>query len=110
MASLSPTRKSLRGPNNRDIEDTTLERLVTLRKSGIPVSGAILRNYALNVAEELNISNFKASTRWLGRFQERNGVSLKSLSGEKRSVDMSLVAVRCWLPMHIYELPCLFST
>ena len=55
--------------------------LLNTRHQNIPVSGTIFKVKALHFAKELGCDNFQASDRWLDRWNKRNNVSLKTISG-----------------------------
>lgn len=50
--------------------------------NNMPISGPIIKQKALEVAQKLEFANFKASNGWLGRFCQRHSISLKSLTGD----------------------------
>ena len=49
--------------------------------------GPILQAKAIEIAKKLEITNFKASNRWLRSFKLRYNISFKKPSGESRDVD-----------------------
>ena len=61
------------------------------RSLNLPVSGPFIQQKALNYAKRQNVSDFKASNGWLGRFKARHSISCAVISGERASVDVQLV-------------------
>ena len=60
------------------------------------MSGPILLAKAEEFSQKLEIENFKASTGWLERFKERNGIAFKKVCGEAKSVDMTSTDMTEW--------------
>lgn len=62
------------------------------RSKGLPVSGPILQEKALQFNMQLeNDSDFKASEGWLEKWKNRYGVRKLQISGEKLSADENAV-------------------
>uniref|UniRef100_A0AAV1UZI6 HTH CENPB-type domain-containing protein n=1 Tax=Peronospora matthiolae TaxID=2874970 RepID=A0AAV1UZI6_9STRA len=61
-----------------DAEKCIVVWLRSLQKLGVPVTGAMVSEHALEVAKELGIDStlFTASTPWRKKFLERHGLSL----------------------------------
>ena len=57
------------------------------RAEGVPISGSILCEKAVQLSGLLGNSNFKASSGWRWRFCKRHGIRELSLQGEKLSAD-----------------------
>lgn len=57
----------------------------------IPISGPILKEKALQVSNEFECENFKASNGWLDKFKSRYNISFKVVYGESKSVDTETV-------------------
>lgn len=55
------------------------------RASGLPVSGPIICEKAVSLAEELGV-DFMPNTGWLARFKERKGITFRRVCGEAASV------------------------
>lgn len=74
-----------------DINDVVWKWFNTARSKGIPISGPIIQEKALQFATQLNIPDFKASNGWLDRWRTRYSVSAFKVSGESASVDQTTV-------------------
>ncbi len=72
------------------IEDRLWDWFCNARGRGVPVSGPLLQEKALNIAKELNITDFKASNGWLANFKKFHNVICKTVSGEKGDVNMGM--------------------
>ena len=57
----------------------------------INVSGPLIKEKALKFASELGITEFKGSSGWLDSFLKRHNIVFKKQSGERGSVDCSVV-------------------
>ena len=55
------------------------------------ISGPVLAEKALSIAEELGIPGFLASTGWLARFKARHAIVFKKICGESKKVDLTKV-------------------
>ena len=60
------------------------------------MSGPILLAKAEEFAKKLEVENFKASTGWLERFKERNGITFKQVCGEAKSADTASTDMTEW--------------
>jgi len=87
-----------------DIEKTLFEWFRQQRnaKPPIPVSGPILQEKAKEIAEKLNIMDFKASIGWLDKFKRRHDIHRRTISGEADSVDD--VTVEHWLSVTLPDI------
>ncbi|XP_062599444.1 tigger transposable element-derived protein 6-like [Saccostrea cucullata] len=70
-----------------DINDVVFKWFSTARAKGIPISGPIIQEKALQYSAELQIPGFKASNGWLDRWKNRYSVTAFKISGESASVD-----------------------
>lgn len=73
--------------NGLKIDQLTYEWFIKARNKNIPLSGPIVRSKAKDIADTLNIENFKASEGWLEKFRLRHNIAFKCISGEAASVD-----------------------
>ena len=79
-----------------DVESAILKWFSNVREQNVPVSGPILLAKAEEFAKKLEVENFKASTGWLERFKERNGITFKKVFGEAKSVDTASTVMTEW--------------
>lgn len=82
-----PKRKNARISSFEEVENATLKWFTMVRDANLPASGPVLLSKAEEFASKLGISDFKASTGWLDRFKDRNGITFKKVCGEARSID-----------------------
>lgn len=64
------------------------------RNMNLPISGPIIQAKALEVAQCLGLSDFKASNGWLERFRRRHDITFKKICGE--SADVNIENVNSW--------------
>lgn len=64
------------------------------RNKHLPISGPIIQAKALEVAQSLGLSDFKASNGWLERFRRRHDITFKRICGE--SADVNVEDVKTW--------------
>jgi hypothetical protein len=80
MAGISK-RKTLRGPNNIDLDIVVYEWFRQRRSEGIPISGPMLMEKAKSYHEELKIEgDCDYSTGWLQKFKNRRGIRCLKIS------------------------------
>ena len=91
-----PKRKNNKTGSFDEIENAILKWFSNAREQGAPISGPVLLKKANDFAEMLGITNFKASTGWLERFKERNGITFKKVCGESKSVDKTSTDMTEW--------------
>lgn len=71
-----------RKTGNEGIDELLLEWLSNCRSKNIPISGPILQESALQIAEKLGIEDFKASNGWLEKFRTRHSIVFRKVTGE----------------------------
>ena len=86
------TLKRLRKCSTEDVDRRLLGWMLNARSSNLCITGAILQQKAQEIAEELNMSDWTCTPSWISRWKVRHAVSLKQVSGESASVDMTVVA------------------
>lgn len=74
-----------------DINKVVYKWFCTARAKGIPISGHIIQEKALQYLKDLNIAGFKAFNGWLDRSKARYSITTFKISGESASVDMNTV-------------------
>ena len=73
-----------------DLNKLIYKWFVQARAKNVPLSGPIIQEKALNIAEELHISDFKASNGWLDSFKDWYGIGFYRVSGESADVDSEI--------------------
>ena len=62
------------------------------RTKNIPISGPMMKQFALKVAEKIGIQH-SASDGWLHNLQSRCNINFKQLSGESADVNITLTGL-----------------
>ena len=83
--------KRMRKAAYDDVEEATLLWFEQARARNISISGPILRSKAVSFANDLGHNDFSCSDGWLSRFKARHGIIFKTISGEAKSVDVSVI-------------------
>ncbi|GBL96508.1 Tigger transposable element-derived protein 4 [Araneus ventricosus] len=65
-----------------EIEEVLVRWLKHARSQNVPISALILKEKAIEIAEELNIEDFGCSNGWLERFKDRHCLAFKKICGE----------------------------
>ena len=73
----TPKPKRHRKTNNEEINEATLNWYHERKANGLPLSGSMLQEKALEVARQSNNQTFKASNGWLHAFIRRNNIVLR---------------------------------
>ena len=77
-----------------DVNRALWDWYMTCRSSNIPVSGTLLQEEALIIAEKLGIEGFAASNGWLELFKKAQNISTMSVAGEEG--DVSSMTLESW--------------
>lgn len=85
--SVNSRAKRLRTAKHEDIESRLLTWFNHMRAENIPLSGPLIKEKALEIAENLGITDFECSNGWLWRFQQRFRISSQKVCGEANKVD-----------------------
>ncbi|XP_064483693.1 tigger transposable element-derived protein 4-like [Ornithodoros turicata] len=85
------TRKRLRMGKNPKLEEALVHWIGVARSKNIPIGGPVIKEKATVLALRLGISDFKCSEGWLAGFKARHGLTVRTVSGEAKSVDMNVV-------------------
>ena len=85
-------KRKLKITGNEEINKLVWEWFVNIRSKNVPLSGPLIQAEAMNIAERLNITTFKASTGWLNSFRQRHAIVWNSVCGEAKDVDEETVA------------------
>ena len=86
-------KRKLKDDTGQQINDQVYEWFVAQRSKNIAISGPLLQEYARKVSEELNsaTNSFQASNGWLEKFKIRYNIHFRTICGESRSVDQTIV-------------------
>lgn len=77
--------------DNAELDLRVFNWFAAARSHNLPISGPILQQTALQVAQGLGMIEFKASSGWLNSFCKRNCIAFKVLSGESASMNHEVV-------------------
>ncbi|XP_025191174.1 tigger transposable element-derived protein 6-like [Melanaphis sacchari] len=73
------------------VERDLYKWFINSRLKSLPISGPILQTEATKLAENLGISDFKASNGWLDRFKRWHNIICKQINGEANDVNQDTV-------------------
>lgn len=79
--------KRKRNENFPEINNMVLEWFKCARSKQIPISGPMLKEKALEIAQSLRIEDFRASNGWLERFKVRHNINFRKVCGESADVN-----------------------
>ncbi|GBN23659.1 Tigger transposable element-derived protein 4 [Araneus ventricosus] len=82
--------KRMRMEKFPEINEALIEWFKLARAKNIPISGALMKQKAMEIADALGTKDFCASNGWLVKFRVRNNVVFRALCGEAADVDESL--------------------
>lgn len=83
----SVSRQRVRGAKFQDLEEFLAEWFHQQRSQSIPMDGIVLKIKAREIALRMGYEDFIASNGWISRFQKRQEIHYKKLSGESEAVD-----------------------
>lgn len=69
------------------LDEGVLMWLKQARGHNLPVSGDLIKEKAMKLAELMHIPDFMASDGWLENFKKRHGIAFKTVHGEAGAVD-----------------------
>ena len=78
-------------PKYEILEKIIVEFLRKARERGVCVTGPMLITNAQMKAKQLGIEGFSGSDGWLTRVKERNEIAARILSGESKSVNLTIL-------------------
>lgn len=78
-------RKTLKTPENQQLEDALFTWFIEQRRKNVPLSGDILMEKAKFLHGRLGRGEFSASKGWLKKFKKRHGIRQLKITGEKLS-------------------------
>ncbi|XP_017487693.1 PREDICTED: tigger transposable element-derived protein 3-like [Rhagoletis zephyria] len=94
------TKRRFIGSNGSQIDKLCLNWFAQVRNKRIPISGPIIKAKALEIAQQLGVTNFNASDGWLEKWEKRNNISFKSIQGEAASVNLKARPIFAKNPYH----------
>lgn len=102
--------KRVRGSQHEEIDKALLDWFQKARSKNISVTGPMLQEKAIRIAEALEVSGeqFKASNGWLDRFKRRTGIKLINSGIRAQTVDSWRerlpVILQGWHPRDIWNM------
>lgn len=84
--SLNLNKKKIKPCTYDQIDTAVLKWVQLMRDKNLPISGAFIKNKALEFAQKFNLPDFQASTGWLDKFKQRHGLLQKTICGESADV------------------------
>lgn len=70
-----------------DVNDLLFEWFRAARAKLLPISGPILKEKSLQIADQIGAKDFSASNGWLDRFRTRHNIQFRLISGEAGEID-----------------------
>lgn len=61
------------------------------RSQNVPILGSLVKSKALEIAQKLNVANFRASNGALEKWRNRHAISFQCISGESANVNRNYV-------------------
>ncbi|KAH6934137.1 hypothetical protein HPB50_020675 [Hyalomma asiaticum] len=86
LGNFATDRMRMRTTAYKEIEDVLFLWFKRARSANFPISGPILEEKAKEIATRMGIEDFQVSDGWLSRFKKRHGLVLKTVSGERFSI------------------------
>ena len=87
----SSKQRSARKTDHEEINKVVWEWFKDMSRRKLPISGSVLQEKALQFAEDLGNTEFKASNGCLESFRKRNNIAFDVKSGEKADADIAVV-------------------
>lgn len=87
----SVKRKRVRGAKYEDLEQILAEWFHQQRSQNIPIDGVVLKIKASEIALQIGYEGFSPSNGWISRFQKRQEIKYKKISGESEAVETATV-------------------
>lgn len=89
-----------------DVDTKVWQWFMSARSANLAISGPLIQEKAITVANELGLTDFKASNGWLEKFRKRHNVTFGAVSGEGASVDQATVDDwKARLTQHLKDYP-----
>ena len=88
QSKFGPKRKKMRRSRWEDLDEAVDIWLREKRSKNINISGTLLQETARDIAAKMGIEDFNGGNGWLTGFKARKGLSLRTIQGEAKSVNM----------------------
>ncbi|VVC36830.1 DNA binding HTH domain, Psq-type,Homeobox domain-like,HTH CenpB-type DNA-binding domain [Cinara cedri] len=82
--------KRIRKPKFEGLDQALITWFHKQQYDNLPISGPILKTTAENLAQQLGITDFKASEGWLGKFKHRHNISYKQKNKKAQNVNLNV--------------------
>lgn len=111
--SLSNQQKRVRSARYSDVNEALWQWYVICRNSNIPVSGTMLQEEGLLIAEKLGVRGFAASNGWLESFKKQHNIHNMAVAGEDGDVQQETIEswnervreiTRGWKPEDVWNM------
>ena len=105
--------KRQRSGRYADVNEAVWQWYCLCRSSNIPVSGTMIQEEALVIAEKLHVDGFLTSNGWLERFKNAHNISTMGVAGEEADVsprrpeswkERSKELIKGWQPENDWNL------
>ena len=77
------------------LNEIVLKFIQSSNATKVPINGPLIKGFALEIKDKMNLNNFEASNGWLEKFIERYDIKYNTFSGE--SADISENTVEEWI-------------
>ena len=84
--SLSAEVKSVRKSVYPEVEKELIAFMSSSAVNEVPINTMMIKDKALQIAQNMGITGFKASNGWIGRLKTRNNIKFATIHGEASSV------------------------
>ena len=88
---MNTAKKRLKTWKYEDIDSALLKWFKSKVNEGAIITGPILMSKADKFGHDLGYQDFRCTFGWLSCFKERHNIKFKSVQGEEKAVDLSLV-------------------
>ncbi|UYV61611.1 TIGD4 [Cordylochernes scorpioides] len=93
----APDRKRFKTGHFENVDEAVLQWIKIVRDKNIPISGPLIKKKALEFANRLGETEFKASSGWLEKFRKRHGLKEKVFPVESRRMNNEITDEDNWV-------------